>query len=321
MLKKSREACAILAIGVTILAGGCGTPTPPNPFTIAARWSAAALGLSAGMHALAIGPDGNLYVTASSQRVIVISPTGHFLRRWGGLGTGSGEFHFISTNTSEPLALDGSLAVDSQGLVYVSDSGNARIQVFTPEGRFVRQFGSFGYGPGEFDSPADLTVDGAGNVYVLDAGRPGVVNKFSPGGNLVWQVGGATSPDPDLRGHLDSPGIDQHDRLVMVDDDTGGIIYLDPENGHKVDGFDPVGTAPTAHWCEVSVDALGDTFLTGCGPPQASKVFDRTHTLIGEWEGGEDGLATAPRFGPNGEVFARGWDGSLLELKITLPGS
>ena len=264
-------------------------------------------------NALAIGPNGNLYVTDLSQRVTVITPEGRVLRRWGGPGKGPGEFNFVSDN-GDLHTVVGKLAVDSHGLVYVSDSGNARIQVFTPEGRFVRQFGSFGEGGGQFHFPAGVAVDDADNVYVLD--EPAVVDKFSPGGKLVWQVGGATSPDPDLRGHLHLTSIDRHGRLVMVDDDLGRVVYLD-ENGHKVDAFDVRKAL-----CDVSVDALGTTFLTDCGLGyQYGEVFDRAHTLVGQWEGGYGALAIAPVFGPNGEVFALGWDGSLLNLKITLPES
>jgi NHL repeat len=327
--KRSRLAGATLAIGVAFIAVGCNpvptptaSPTPPNPVTILARWSEAQLGLSFGPHDannLAIGPDGSLYVTDLSQRVTVISPAGHVLFRWGRQGTGPGEFRFLSQDPNDPRDISGKVAVDSHGFVYVSDSGNARIQVFTREGHFVRQFGSFGDGSGQFRFPFDLAVDGAGDVYVIDGGRIGVLMKFSPVGKLVWQVGDATSPDPDLglTPHLTT--IDRHGRLVMVSGTTGVVFYLD-QNGRKVDAFGLGETGETA-WCDVNVDALGDTFLTGCGPPrfQFAAVFDHTHRLIKEWKGGGEELAIAPRFGPNGEVFALGWDGSLLKLKITLP--
>jgi tripartite motif-containing protein 71 len=289
---------AALALGIALAVSGCCTeaanhptpastasPTLPNPFTILARWSQTSLGLSLGIedpqdNALAIGPSGNLYVTDSSQRVTVISPEGRVLRRWGGPGTGPGEFNFAHSNNGDLQTVIGKLAVDSHGLVYVSDSGNARIQVFTQEGRFVRQFGSFGEGSGQFHFPTGVAVDDAGSVYVLDDGRPGVVDKFSPGGKFVWQVGGATSPDPDLREDLHNPIIDQHGRVVMVDGELGRVVYLD-EDGHKVDAFDVRKAL-----CGISVDALGTTFLTGCELRyRYAEVFDRSHTLVGQWEG------------------------------------
>jgi hypothetical protein len=49
-------------------------------------------------------------------------------------------------------------------------------------------------------------------------------------------------------------------------------------------------------------------------------VFDRTHRLVAEWIGTHDPLLRSPVFGPGGEVFALGRDGSILKLKVTLPG-
>ena len=120
--------------------------------------------------------------------------------------------------------------------MYVSDSGNARLQVFTRQGRFVRQFGSFGNGKGQFLHPYDVAADNAGNVYVADDQGENV-SKVSPGGKVIWQIGGA-SGDPDLIGHHHFSAFDTHGRLVMVNDDVQKVLYVDAA-GHKVDAFYP----------------------------------------------------------------------------------
>ncbi|HWM97929.1 MAG TPA: hypothetical protein VNO54_12795, partial [Streptosporangiaceae bacterium] len=75
------------------------------------------------------------------------------------------------------------------------------------------------------------------------------------------------------------------------------------------------------HVCEVTVDAAGDTYVSGCGPNPTgpTRVYDRSHRLVAEWPGSKYSLLTSPGFGPNGEVFALATDGSILRLRITLP--
>ena len=50
------------------------------------------------------------------------------------------------------------IAIDSAGDVYVSDSGNSRIQRFGPTGTFIASSGSFGSDNGEVNFPAGLAV-------------------------------------------------------------------------------------------------------------------------------------------------------------------
>ena len=330
----SRLAAAAVVAGVAVLGAGCaanaaapagghpsaaaaGSPALPNPFTITAADSAKSLGLDH-PDALAVGPDGNLYVTDLSQRVTVISPGGEVLRRWGKPGTGPGEFKFISGDPTDPTDVAGRIAVGRTGMVYVSDSGNGRVQVFTSQGRFIRQFGSYGSGKGQFFSPGNLVVDGSGNVYVAD-NQNQTLAKFSPAGTVIWRIGGSASSDPDLLGSKEPGSIDAHGRIVTVNDDQGRVFYVDP-SGHKVDAFSP-SVPPGGHVCEVTVDTAGDTYVSGCNGDftEPTLVYDRAHRLIARWPGTTYTLQTSPGFGPNGEVFALATDGSILRLRITLP--
>jgi len=285
--------------------GTVGTASHPaisNPFRVTARFDASSLGLDHPI-GLAFGPDGNLYVTDQRPAVSVISPDGEVLRRWGEAGRGPGQFRFVGTDPAEP----------SDGRVYVSDSGNYRIEVFSATGTFIRQFGTHGTGKGQFLAPFDLAVDRAGNVYVSDV-QGESVSKFSPTGAFVWRIGDPLASDPDLRGVEHLASVDAHGRVVLANDSNNMILYVDSK-GHKVDAFRPISGNGA---CDVTVDALGYTFVHFCDPREA-QVFDRTHKLVGGWAGTDYLLSKSPRFGPNGEIFALGQDGTIFELEVTLP--
>ena len=53
----------------------------------------------------------------------------------------------------------------------MSDYWNDRIQVFDPQGRFLRKWGIRGSGDGEFSQPQGLAIDSEGDVYVSDQGN------------------------------------------------------------------------------------------------------------------------------------------------------
>jgi DNA-binding beta-propeller fold protein YncE len=293
-----------------------------NPFTIVQSFSPSALDLRHPL-GLAIGPDGNIYVTdGKTQTVSVISPDGQLLRRWGGPGTHPGQFRLGH----------GAIAVGSDGDVYVADSGNFRVQVFSSTGTFLRQFGTFGTGRGQFQWPFDLEVDDRGNVYVSDD-RSATVSRFSPSGEFVWRFGGPATGIPDLVGHEHLASTDARGHVVLANDDRGRIIYL-TAGGHEVDSFgdgdsggQSMGTFPSTGdfpggACNVTVNSVGVAVVNSCdeasAPSHDTVVFDSTHRLIGAWLGSP--FAMSPRFGPNGEIFVLSYDGSILRLTMSTPG-
>lgn len=95
---------------------------------------------------LAFTPSGDFYVSDGygNSRVVKFSKEGRYLLAWGKRGTGPGEF-----NTPH------SIAVDSKGQVYVSDRENNRIQLFDPNGKFLRQWTHLGATQNVFITPKD----------------------------------------------------------------------------------------------------------------------------------------------------------------------
>jgi hypothetical protein len=283
----------------------------PNPFTVVARFSATSLGLENPSGALAIGRDGNLYVPDAKQRIVVISPEGKVLRAWGSKGSGPGQFHFVSFDPTDASQTNAGIAIGPHGDVYVVDSGNSRVEVFSRTGAFIRQFGD----DKQFTEPGDVAVDPSGNTFVADIAG---LAKFSPTGTLEWRAGGPASTDLYLQGPLHLASIDPHGRVVAGTESARGAVWID-QGGHRVDAF-TVGNGPSAPGgtCDATLSAQGFVFIASCGPPQATILaYDRTHRLVGAWF--DSDLMDAPRFAPNGDAFAVADDGSILRLKVALP--
>ena len=83
-----------------------------------------------------------------------------FLQTLGHDGTANGEFN-------RPEGLD----VDGQGRLYVADSCNHRIQVFSGDGKWLASYGSAGRGKGQLSYPYDVRVDEAGFQFVCEFGN------------------------------------------------------------------------------------------------------------------------------------------------------
>jgi len=113
---------------------------------------------------VAVAPNGDIYVADTwNHRIQKFDATGRFLAKWG-------SFADVKNPTEQPSAFWGprAVAIGPDGNVYVTDTGNKRIQVFDQTGRFVRALGSEGSGPGQFREPVGLAIDASGNLYVAD---------------------------------------------------------------------------------------------------------------------------------------------------------
>src|SRR5215212_7476896 len=80
------------------------------------------------------------------------------------------------------------IAVDQEGNVYVADTANNRIQVFSSNGTFVSKWGKYGTGDGLFNSPTGIAIDQEGNVYVADTAN-NRIQVFSSNGTFVSKWG------------------------------------------------------------------------------------------------------------------------------------
>ncbi|MBF0142276.1 MAG: 6-bladed beta-propeller [Magnetococcales bacterium] len=176
---------------------------------------------------VAVNPEGSLVFavdTGSSQgkpefhRIRVFdAKNGKLLYDIGKRGNGDGEFN---------LARDATIGSD--GLLYVVDGGNFRVQVFDQKGKFIRKFGEVGRRLGQFARPKGIDTDKEGNLYISDASHANF-QIFTPDGDLLMFIG-TRGKETDRASYL-LPG------MIAVDED--GRVYLVDQGYRKVDVFRP----------------------------------------------------------------------------------
>ena len=180
-------------------------------------------GLSEAGSAAVVSGTGDLYVADTDHsRILVYSPTGTLLARFGAgggngaSGSGPGEF-------DHPEAL----AVDNAGDVYVADTYNNRIVELSPAGAAINEWGSRGTGDGRFHSPTGIALDAASNVYVVDS-ENNRVEVFDSSGHFLEKWG--------ERGI--GPGEFSFPTAIAVD--CAGNVYVADTNNNRVERFNLV---------------------------------------------------------------------------------
>ena len=154
-------------------------------------------------------------------------------RPWGLTGNSlielgvSGGGRAISSRGSEPGFLKNArgLAVDGQGNFWVADTGNDRLQKFSPEGSLLQVIGKSGSGEGEFSTPSGVAVSPKGNICVADTGN-NRVQVFSPKGVFLGAFGkGGKSSG--LFSEIVDIAIDGFENIYVVDQGNDRIIKTD----------------------------------------------------------------------------------------------
>ncbi len=104
---------------------------------------------------VAIAANGDIFVTEGhlqgNNRISKFSKDGTFIKFWGKKGSGPGEFNAPHT-----------IAIDSQGRLFVGDRSNNRIQIFDQDGRYLDTWMQFG-------RPSGIYIAKDDTMYVADS--------------------------------------------------------------------------------------------------------------------------------------------------------
>ncbi len=131
------------------------------------------------------------------------------------------------------------LGVDGSGSIWVAELAGARVLKYNSSGTFQMSLGTAGLSyladENNFAAPTDVSVDHAGNIWVVDANANRVV-KYDPEGNFLNQLG-VTWEAGTGNGYFDYPfgiAFDSHDN-----------IYVSDLRNHRIQIFDSSGVYST----------------------------------------------------------------------------
>jgi len=161
-------------------------------------------------------------VDVAAHDIKVFGIDGRLVRVIGQRGKLAGEFNY-------PCDIAG-----TDGMIWVADTGNQRVQRLTYNGDPVVIFGEAGDAPGQMALPKGIAADSDGNLYVVDA-RFENVQIFDRSGNLLLVLGEeGTGP-----GQFWLPGgifIDPNDRVWICDTYNRRVQVLDRIKDTRIGG-------------------------------------------------------------------------------------
>jgi tripartite motif-containing protein 71 len=285
---------AVMSAFLSVLLVSCGGSVGKSPVVNQSSWqvilTVKTASVDLGITGIALDGQGNLFLAEfDDSRIYKYSASGKLLAQWGEHGSGAGQ-----------LEAPDKLAFDAQGNLYITEVGsrstgegqNNRVQKFSSTGMSLARWGTFGSGPGQFNSPAGIAIDQQGDIYVADIGNHRVQKLSSEGQPLAqWHtVGSGTGESTEI-------GYD------LALDASGNVYVSEPHpfssGNDRVQKFSPSGklletlggtgaapgqlNQPTG----LAVDSKGDVFIVDSANNRVEE-FSPTGQYLAKWNGPDD---------------------------------
>ena len=296
----------VLALCVASCGGSASTSHAANQSNWQLILTVATSGVTKGISGIALDGSGNLYLAEfDDNRIYKYSVSGKLLTEWGEQGSAPGQLE-----SPDKVALDG------QGNLYVtevgsqSSAGNSRIQKFSPTGLPLAQWGTFGSGPGQFNTPVGIAVDEPGDIYVADVGNHRIQKLSSLGQPIAqWHTVGSGS------GETTEIGYD------LALDARGNVYVSEPhpfsDGNDRIQKFSPAGEL-LATWggsgsrqgqlnqpTGLAIDTRGNVFVVDSGNYRIQE-FASTGRYVAQWDAPQGGFRFVSKIAldNHGDIYA-----------------
>jgi DNA-binding beta-propeller fold protein YncE len=217
-------------------------------------------------HGLRFDADDNIWITDTGSHIVLkLDPDGHVLMVLGRKNTAAEADYLFNKPADVAFGRDGEFLV-------ANGYGNSRIMKFDRYGKLLKQWGSFGKEPGQFQLPHSIVMDKESRLYVADR-EGGRIQVFDYDGKFLkewdgigypyglfmtpdehlWMSDGALDPvvEFDLDGKIvgaigepgRGPGQMMWPHFLAVGPNRN--LYVADVLNWRVDVFEPTGTAPT----------------------------------------------------------------------------
>lgn len=132
------------------------------------------------------------------------------------------------------------VAVDPDGLIYVTDAGGYCVKLFDPAGKLVQTIGKPGSSGDKFNYPQGICIDNNGDLYIVDSNN-GRIAIFSPDGILKDSIG-------EIGGYPDAfytpKGIFVSDKIYACNTRNHRLSVFDKNSHQLIGSYGDLGDDP-----------------------------------------------------------------------------
>jgi len=222
-------------------------------------------------HSVEIAPNGSIVVVDTwNYRVRVFNQDLEQIAVWGqGVTIG---------NDAPTEPLDGfwgprDVAIGPDNLVYIADTGNKRIRVYTLQGEWVRDIGGGGIADGKLNEPTGIAIHSDGRVFIADTWNRRIAVFAADG---TWLANYPVRAWYDEFGNRPYLALDESRDMLYVTDPDGGRILVYNTDGSCLGAFgrlnrDTPGDSEFTTVGGIDVDPEGNVYVVDQGTGRVLK--------------------------------------------------